>query len=210
MRQPDPLSALVADYKSGAVDKKGKRSPKRRGVWGRAGGGRAALRRGPLRSRAQERFDAGPTEADEPGFIYIYSEAGGAEDEWKIGKTTLDPPERRMHNSARKNGKVYKLRVSWPTRWCGYAEKIAHFDLDDLQIVPGKEMADGGGREDGGTEWFRGDIRAIENRVMLVLRMVAARDADEADAKGVKAFCGMFRCGLPSFSRRGRHASVVA
>ncbi len=118
--------------------------------------------------------------------------------EWKIGKTILDPPERRMNQSAQNNRKVYKLHASWYVPWCGYVEKIVHLDLDDLQIVPGKEKKWGaGGREDGGTEWFRTDIDVIEARVKLVIRMVAAREADEADSLGAPAFCGLFRCGLP-------------
>ncbi|CAM9650349.1 unnamed protein product [Hapterophycus canaliculatus] len=161
-----------------------------------------ARMRGPLRSRAQTRFEAGPSPQDTPGFLYIYYEAGGgsadAVKEWKIGKTILDPPERRMHQSAQNNKKAYKLRASWYVPWCGYVEKIVHLDLDDFQVVPGKEKSwEGGGREDGGTEWFRTDIEVIEARVKLVIRMVAAREADEADLKGVPAFCGMFRCGLP-------------
>lgn len=103
-----------------------------------------------------------------------------------------------MNQSAQNNRKVYKLRASWYVPWCGYVEKIVHLDLDDFQIVPGKEKTwGGGGREDGGTEWFRTDIDVIEARVKLVIRMVAAREADEADSLGVSAFCGLFRCGLP-------------
>lgn len=165
-------------------------------------------KKGPLRSRAQERFDAGPSPQDSPGFLYIYSEPdsssssgdGSSVDrikEWKIGKTTLEPPERRMNQSAQNNRKVYKLHASWYVPWCGYVEKIVHLDLDDFQVVPGKEKKwQGGGREDGGTEWFRTDIDVIEARVKLAIRMVAAREADEADSLGVPAFCGMFRCGL--------------
>lgn len=168
-----------------------------------------ARMRGPLRSRAQARFDAGPSPQDTPGFLYIYYEPGSSSSssnggnkdaikEWKIGKTILDPPERRMHQSAQNNKKAYKLRASWYVPWCGYVEKIVHLDLDDFQVVPGKEKSwDGGGREDGGTEWFRTDIDVIEARVKLAIRMVAAREADEADLRGVPAFCGVFRCGLP-------------
>lgn len=168
--------------------------------------------RGPLRSRAQARFDAGPSPQDTPGFLYIYCESGSgsgsggadAVKEWKIGKTILDPPERRMHQSAQNNKKAYKLRASWYVPWCGYVEKIVHLDLDDFQVVPGKEKSwEGGGREDGGTEWFRTHIDILEARVKLVIRMVAAREADEADLKGVPAFCGMFGCGL---SRRSSTA----
>ena len=178
---------------------------------------RSARKKGPLRSRAQERFDAGPSPQDTPGFLYIYSEPGSSNNssggggggggdgsgadrvkEWKIGKTILDPPERRMNQSAQNNRKVYKLHASWYVPWCGYVEKIVHLDLDDCQVVPGKEKKwAGGGREDGGTEWFRTDIDVIEARVKLVIRMVAAREADEADSVGIPAFCGMFRCGLP-------------
>eukprot|EP00752_Nemacystus_decipiens_P010454 g9313.t1 len=173
---------------------------------------RSARKKGPLRSRAQERFDAGPSPQDTPGFLYVYSEPGngngssGVDDgsgvdrvrEWKIGKTILDPPERRMKQSAQNNRKVYKLHASWYVPWCGYVEKIVHLDLDDCQVVPAKEKKwAGGGREDGGTEWFRADIDVIEARVKLVIRMVAAREADEADLLGVPAFCGVFRCGLP-------------
>lgn len=163
--------------------------------------------KGPLRARAQERFDAGPTPLDTPGFLYVYFEPGGAEDEWKIGKTTLDPPERRMLQSASNNRKIYKLRESWRVPWCGYTEKIVHLDLEDLRVVPGKEKRDGGGTEDGGTEWFRGDIKDIEARVRLAVRMVAVRQADEADAAGAP-FCGMFRCGLP-IPRRRRASRLV-
>ncbi|CAM9703737.1 unnamed protein product [Ectocarpus sp. 8 AP-2014] len=173
-----------------------------------------ARMKGPLRSRAQERFDAGPSPQDTPGFLYIYCESGGGggggggggdkTKEWKIGKTTLDPPERRMKQSAHNNRKAYTLRASWHVPWCGYVEKIVHLDLDDLKVVPGKEKSwDGGGREDGGTEWFRADIDVVEARVKLAIRMVAAREADEADLLGVQpAFCGMFRCGLPVRRRR--------
>lgn len=165
-------------------------------------------KKGPLRSRAQERFDVGPSAQDTPGFLYIYSEPGSESSgdgssgdrvkEWKIGKTILDPPERRMNQSAQNNRKVYKLHASWYVPWCGYVEKIVHLDLDDFQVVPGKEKKwEGGGREDGGTEWFRTDIDIIEARVKLAIRMVAAREADEADSLGISAFCGMFRCGLP-------------
>lgn len=177
----------------------------------KVGGDRRARAKGPLRSRAQERFDAGPTPFDTPGFLYIYSEPDGAADEWKIGKTTLDPPERRMLQSASTNRKVYKLKASWYVPWCGYVEKIIHLDLDDLHIVPGKVKKTGqvkggaagaGGTEDGGTEWFRGDIRVIEARIKLAVRMVALREADEADELGVAPFCGMFRCGLPLARRR--------
>lgn len=156
---------------------------------------------GPLRSRAQRRFDAGPTPLDTPGFLYIYSEPGGTVNEWKIGKTTLDPPERRMRQSARNNKKDYELKTSWYVAWCGYVEKIVHLDIDDLRVVPGKEKQVGGEREDGGTEWFRADFDVIEARVRLVLRMVAAREADEADVAGVSCFCGFFRCGLPKHRR---------
>ena len=72
-----------------------------------------------------------------------------------------------------------------------------HLDIDDLRVVPGKEKQGGGETEDGGTEWFRADFETIEARVRLVLRMVAAREADEADIAGVTPFCGFFRCGLP-------------
>lgn len=176
----------------------------------------SARKRGPLRSRAQERFDAGPSPQDTPGFLYIYYEPGGGSGgggnataaghstntEWKIGKTILDPPERRMKQSAQNNRKEYKLRASWYVPWCGYVEKIVHLDLDDFNVIPGKEKAwGGGGREDGGTEWFRTDIDVVEARVKLVIRMVAAREADEAESLGVPAFCGMFRCGLPTRSR---------
>lgn len=165
-----------------------------RGVTGK---GKDSRMYGPLRSRAQKRFDTGPTPLDTPGFLYIYSEPGGAVNEWKIGKTTLDPPERRMLQSARNNKKAYELKTSWYVAWCGYVEKIVHLDIDDLRVVPGKEKQGGGEREDGGTEWFRGDFNVIEARVRLVLRMVAAREADEADVAGVPCFCGLFRCGLP-------------
>lgn len=129
--------------------------------------------------------------------MYIYSEPGGTANEWKIGKTTLDPPERRMLQSARNNKKTYELKTSWYVAWCGYVEKIVHLDIDDLRVVPGKEKQGGGEREDGGTEWFRADYGVIEARVRLVLRMVAAREADEADAAGVSCFSRFFRCGLP-------------
>ncbi|CAM9308012.1 unnamed protein product [Pylaiella littoralis] len=173
----------------------------------------SARKRGPLRSRAQERFDSGPSSQDTPGFLYIYHESDGGGGggvnqsitDWKIGKTILDPPERRMKQSAQNNRKEYKLRASWYVPWCGYVEKIVHLDLDDFNVVPGKEKDwEGGGREDGGTEWFRTDIGIIEARVKLVMRMVAAREADEAESLGVPAFCGVFRCGLPTRSRRRR------
>lgn len=174
--------------------------------------------RGPLRSTAQTRFEAGPLPSDTPGFLYIYYEPGNgsnssgrssadAIEEWKIGKTTMDPPERRMRQSAQKNNKVYKLRASWYVPWCGYVEKIVHRDLKDFRMVPGKmnSREQGGGIENGGTEWFRANIDVIEARVNLVIRMVAAREAGEAELKGVPAFSGMFRCGLP---RRRSSTSV--
>lgn len=179
----------------------------------------SARKKGPLRSRAQERFDAGPSPQDTPGFLYVYYEPGGGGGggadhsitEWKIGKTILDPPERRMKQSAQNNRKEYKLRTSWYVPWCGFVEKIVHLDLDDFNVVPGKEKGwEGGGREDGGTEWFRTDIGVIEARVKLVIRMVAAREADEADLLGVPAFCGMFRCGLPTRVRLRRRREPQA
>lgn len=106
-----------------------------------------------------------------------------------------------MLQSARNNKKAYELKASWHVAWCGYVEKIVHLDIDDLRIVPGKEKQGGGEREDGGTEWFRADFDVIEARVRLVLRMVAAREADEADVAGVSCFCGIFRCGLPKRRR---------
>lgn len=208
------------DYKSqeGTTTTPTERGKIARAILGTGGTGRERRRQqkqqrarksGPLRSRAQERFDAGPSPQDTPGFLYVYyepgSDGGGVKSsgvksikEWKIGKTILDPPERRMNQSAQNNRKVYKLHASWYVPWCGYVEKIVHLDLDDLQIVPGKEKKWGdGGREDGGTEWFRTDIDVIEARVKLVIRMVAAREADEADSLGAPVFCGLFRCGLP-------------
>ncbi|CBJ31363.1 expressed unknown protein [Ectocarpus siliculosus] len=217
------LIRRMADYKSSDNGSKGvKASPSvarggkatRIRFLGRGGKEKQQQRarmKGPLRSRAQERFDAGPSPQDTPGFLYIYCESGGGgggggdkTKEWKIGKTTLDPPERRMKQSAHNNRKAYTLRASWHVPWCGYVEKIVHLDLDDLKVVPGKEKSwDGGGREDGGTEWFRADIDVVEARVKLAIRMVAAREADEADFLGVQpAFCGMFRCGLPVRRRR--------
>lgn len=182
-----------------------------------------ARKKGPLRSRAQERFEAGPSPQDTPGFLYIYYEPGSSSSgssgggsgradqstttEWKIGKTILDPPERRMKQSSQNNRKEYKLLACWYVPWCGYVEKIVHLDLDDLRVVPGKEKGwDGGGREDGGTEWFRTDIGVVEARVKLAIRMVAAREADETESLGAPAFCGMFRCGLPmrGWGRRRR------
>lgn len=160
--------------------------------------------RGPLRPRAQEVFDAGPTENDAPGFLYAYYEPGadGAK-EWKIGKTTCDRAEDRMRQSATRNGKEYQLKGSWWVPWCGYTEKIVHADLEHLRLVPPKEKADGTGVEDGGTEWFRGDYRVIENRIRLAVRTVRARGADEGDAAALRASvampcCGIFLCGLPS------------
>ncbi|CAM9367900.1 unnamed protein product, partial [Sphacelaria rigidula] len=153
-------------------------------------------RPGPLNRRAQERFDAGPAPLDMRGHLYIYYEADGAFTgsasrtgsngggghsgvrEWKIGKTTRDRPERRMQQSAGRNGKIYKLRASWEVPWCGYVEKVVHLDLGDLRVVPGKEKVNGK-REDGGTEWFRADYELIEARVLLALRMVRVRAADE-------------------------------
>ncbi|CAM9716829.1 unnamed protein product [Ectocarpus fasciculatus] len=220
------LILRMSDYKSADNDSKGVKASASVARGGKAArirflgrGGKEkqqqrARMKGPLRSRAQERFDAGPSPQDTPGFLYIYCESGGGgggggDDkikEWKIGKTTLDPPERRMKQSAHNNRKAYTLRASWYVPWCGYVEKIVHLDLDDLKVVPGKEKSwDGGGREDGGTEWFRADIDVVEARVKLAIRMVAAREADEADLLGVQpAFCGMFRCGLP-VRRRRRH-----
>lgn len=112
-----------------------------------------------------------------------------------------------MLQSASNNGKAYKLRASWRVPWCGYVEKVVHLDLDDLRIVPGKEKKGGGGREDGGTEWFCGDVAVMEARIKLVIRMVAAREADAADSVGCAPFCGMFRCGLPCMRRRANVAS---
>lgn len=102
---------------------------------------------GPLNVRAQERFDAGPAPSDTRGHLYIYYEADGAFTsgtsradsnargshsgvrEWKIGKTTRDRPERRMKQSAARNGKIYKLRASWEVPWCGFVEKVVHLDF---------------------------------------------------------------------------------
>ena len=163
---------------------------------------------GPLRSRAQERFDAGPTPCDTPGFIYVYFDPQGEQNEWKVGKTTLDPPERRMRQSAVTNSKKYQLKASWYVPWCGYVEKIVHLDLDDMRIFPGKEKVVGIGVEDGGTEWFRGEYEVVEARIRLSLRMVTLRAADEADANRTERFCGFFRCELPPLRRR-RQKRVV-
>lgn len=156
---------------------------------------------------------------DTPGFLYIYyqpddstainSNLGSSQSgvrEWKIGKTTLDPPERRMQQSAGRNGKTYKLRASWRVPWCGFVEKVVHLDLEHLRVFPAKDRSNGEGTEDGGTEWFRADITLIEARVLLALRMVRSRAADEANTtNGLWAFCGVFRCGLPLFSRSSQN-----
>ena len=71
---------------------------------------------GPLQTIAQKAFDDGPTEKDEPGFLYVYFEPGGTKNERKVGRTTQDSPERRMHTAVRNNGTTYKLKKSWPVR----------------------------------------------------------------------------------------------
>lgn len=160
-------------------------------------------RGGPLAARTQARLDAGPSPLDCPGFLYIYSEPGLENGEWKIGKTTLDPPERRMLQSAGKNLKTYKLRVSWHVPWCGYVENMVHLELRDLRVYPAKVRSDGVGLEDGGSEWFCGDIAVMEARVRLVLRAVRVREAEAAGAGcGIPESCGFFRCCLPVKARQ--------
>lgn len=108
-----------------------------------------------------------------PGSLYVYFEPGGGQNEWKIGKTIQDPPEIRMFQSASNNGKVYEMKVFWRVPWCGYVEKVVHRDLAGLRNKTAKKK-EGGGIEDGGTEWFRGDINVIKTRIKLVIRMVKA------------------------------------
>lgn len=127
-------------------------------------------------------FDEGPSPQDEEGHLYVYSEpTSHTKDEWKIGKTTLDPPQRRMKQAAVKNGKMYNLKMSWKVAWCGYVERIVHAELEDMRVVPPKAKVDGSGTEDGGTEWFRGDWGEIKDRIRLILRMVKVREANLAD-----------------------------
>lgn len=127
---------------------------------------------GPLQPIAQKEFDDGPTKKDGPGAVYVYFEPGGTKNEWKVGKTTEDPPERRMHTTAKKNGATYHLKKSWSVKFHGLAERIVHAELNDYSI-PRKQVAGGGEWADGGKEWFKADYDVVERAILLARRTIA-------------------------------------
>lgn len=128
---------------------------------------------GPLQPIAQTAFDHGPTKNDKPGCLYVYSQYKGVKNEWKVGMTTQNPPERRVKDAERNNNTVYELKRSWPVCLPKFAEKIVHRELHSYSV---RRKLKEGGREwaDGGKEWFQVDYGIVEARIQLVVRMISA------------------------------------
>lgn len=141
-----------------------------------------ALRRGPLRPKAQERFDAGPKKGkgpkgkdrEGPGHVYVLKERGSKVDEYKVGET--DSLDRRMKQLFLRNNTEYETKKTYDVNHRKFVEDVVHLDLDAVRIKPAKKKANGT-TQSGGSEWFKAELSTILARANLVNRMYDARYA---------------------------------
>lgn len=119
-----------------------------------------------LDAQALEILEKGPTPQDGEGVVYILRVRGQKDEPFKVGMTT--GLKKRIATLKSQNKEEYELVGFWSVRWRKRCEQACHAAMEDRRLS--HRLKGDKTKQNGGSEWFRGDEQAIIDIVDGVVR----------------------------------------